>query len=505
MRLLLPLLALLCGCVSAQTIDAERSRFLSAPNGRTGTYAPYRLVLTDLQGADSFTVHSDAPGVSLRREVASAGKQELEVVLPIMVGDDVTVRVSDEAGLERASISPRMPLRRIEPDYARPYAAVFSNNPVYARVLVPNSPRTAVCDYFELGEFFNDWRLFDGYDALVIINPDEARLPPGSQRAIAEYCSLGGNALIIGSFRLGEKDVDVPAPADPQVLLIRGVAVQRFGYGPGAIYRVGFDDLQHSQLAADVVVDALRDQFWFGAADAPGGKPQSRIPPQQTPYPPPLPPADAAPTPLFWGLGGGVLLLCLLAPLVGARVTKRTWPAQLVVLAGCLTVGGVAVTQDRPLPTIELTSVLRGGEGAAASQRTFMLAEDSWNADIEINLNDADRRLARRLAGRPGWNAWAIDLPLVALPDTRGDSSELTGAMVGDEIFRDFATRAHRGGTQFSTSDAYLLEWWLEQNAFRGRNASLTPLEWPSAANGFDDARVIQRSAIRVTDKRLPG
>lgn len=278
MRLLLPLLALLCGCVSAQTIDAERSRFLSAPNGRTGTYAPYRLVLTDLQGADSFTVHSDAPGVSLRREVASAGKQELEVVLPIMVGDDVTVRVSDEAGLERASISPRMPLRRIEPDYARPYAAVFSNNPVYARVLVPNSPRTAVCDYFELGEFFNDWRLFDGYDALVIINPDEARLPPGSQRAIAEYCSLGGNALIIGSFRLGEKDVDVPAPADPQVLLIRGVAVQRFGYGPGAIYRVGFDDLQHSQLAADVVVDALRDQFWFGAADAPGGKPQSRIP-----------------------------------------------------------------------------------------------------------------------------------------------------------------------------------------------------------------------------------
>jgi len=288
-------------------------------------------------------------------------------------------------------------------------------------------------------------------------------------------------------------------------MLIRGVPVQRFGYGPGAIHRIAFDELQRSQLAADVVMDALRAQVWYGGSRAPGATPQSRIPPQLSPCPPPLPPSDAAPTPLFWGLGGGVLLLCLLAPLLGARVTRRAWPAQLVVLAGCAAMGGVALTQDRPLPVVELTAIVRSGEGQAASQRTFLMAESSWHDEIVVNLDDRERSLPRRIPARAGWHAWAIDLPLVRMPASRGASSDLSGGMVGEEIFRDFATRAHRGATQFSTSDAYPLEWWLEGDAFRGRHAALTPLEWTFPAEQFRDARVIVRSAIGVTDKRVPG
>jgi hypothetical protein len=79
---------------------------------------------------------------------------------------------------------------------------------------------------------------------------------------------------------------------------------------------------------------------------------------------------------------------------------------------------------------------------------------------------------------------------------------ELQGAMIGDQVFRDYASDAHRGDTEFSTSDAYLLEWWLEANAYRGRAAALRPLEWPVAAPSFDDARVVTRGAIGVTLQR---
>jgi hypothetical protein len=496
MRLILPMLVLmLAGVLPAQVIDGDASRFLSAPNGRTGTFAPYRLSVRQIDGLETLVVTSEAQGVKLTREVAVAGKAEVEITLPVFVGDGARVNVRGKGAEFTPGIEPRLPLRRIEPDYARPYVAVFSNDPVYARVLVPNAPRQAV----------SDWRLLDGYDAIVIINPGETRLPPGSQQAIAEFCSLGGAALVIGSFRLGEKDVDVPAPADPTVKVVRGVAVQRFGYGPGAIYRIGFDELQRSRTAPDVVVDALRDHLWFGADSAPGGKPQSRVPPRLTPFAPPLPPAEAAPTAIFWGLGGGVLLLCLLAPVIGSRLTKRAWAAQLVVAAGCAGLGALGLAQDRPLPTVELTAVIRSGESEVASSRTFVLAEDSWRGTLEVELGGADRVLPRRVPGIAGWHAWAIDRPLVKLPAARGEQAELSSGMVGAEIFRDYATRAHRQGTQFSTSDAYPLEWWLEQNAYRGHMAKLAPLEWPGEPIQLDDARVIERGAIGVTVKRAPG
>jgi hypothetical protein len=498
MKLLL--LALLCCCaLPAQVIDTERSGFLSAPNGRTGTWAPYRLVLREVVG-DTLTVSSEAPGVTLTRQVAVAGLAETEVVIPVFVGEGARL------GVGQAAHEPTLPLRRVDPDYARPYVAVFSSDPVYARGVLPSTPRGAICDYYELSGFFGDWRLLDGYDAVVIFNPLETRLPAGSQRALAEFCSLGGAALIVGSFRFGEKAVDLPPPAELQVMQVRDVQLQRMGYGAGAIYRVGFDELRLSQSAPDVIIEALRDQLWFGAGQAPAGTPESRVPPVRTPMGPPLPPPDAAPSPLFWGLAGGLLLLCGLAPLVAGRLTRRAWPAQLALLAGCAGIAGLALLQTRPLPTLEVSALLRGGEGEARCARVFLLAEREWTETLTVDLDDqAYRGLPRKLPGRPGWHAWAEDLPLVAQGAGRAGPVRLAFGMVGKLSFRDFSTRAHRGETGFSTDDAHLLEWWLDANAYRGRRAELQPLEWRFPERPGAELRVVPRGAIGVTVKREGG
>lgn len=498
MRLLV-LSLLCCGALSAQVIDAERSGFLSAPNCRTGTWAPYRLVLREVSG-DNLAISSESPGVKLSRQVAVSGRTELEIVIPVFVGDGSKLVAGP------ASVEPTLPLRRIDPDYGRPYVAVFSSDPVYARGVLPSTPRGAVCDYFDLAEFFTDWRLLDGYDAIVIFNPQETRLPVGSQRAMAEFCSLGGAALVVGSFRFGEKAVDLPPPAEPRLMQFRDVPLQRMGYGAGAIYRIGFEELRHSQSAPDVIIDALRDHLWFGANRAPAGTPESRVPPTRSPMGPPRPPQDAAPAPLFWGLAGGLLLLCGLAPVVAGRLSRRAWPAQVGVLLGCAAIGGLALLQPRPLPVIEASVLVRGGDGGAHSARVFLLAEQPWADTLIVDLDDpAYRGLPRKLPGRPGWRAWAEDLPLVDAGSGRSEPVLLAFGMVGEFSFRDFATRAHRGETGFSTSDAHLLEWWLDANAYRGRRAEVMPLEWNFQERMEGAATFIPRAAIGVTPKREGG
>ena len=117
MKLLLILLVF-AGTLSAQSIDRERSRFLTTPNGRSGTYAPFRLALKGLEGQDTVTVHSRSPGVTLDKQVAVAGVGTIEVVIPVLVGEGSSVEVSGSANDEFA---PTLPTRRIEPDYERPY------------------------------------------------------------------------------------------------------------------------------------------------------------------------------------------------------------------------------------------------------------------------------------------------------------------------------------------------------------------------------------------------
>jgi hypothetical protein len=497
-RLAACLVLLLGVCqLGAQTIDESRSRFLSSPNARAGTCAPYRLVVGGLAGIGTLEVSSKAGSVVLTRQVAVEGRETIEVVLPVMIVPGVQLRAGE------AQITPELPLRRIEPDYARPYVAVFSADPVYARGLLPSAQSTAICDYYELSEFFTDWRMFDGYDAIVILNPAELRLPEGSQRAIAEFCSLGGATLVAGSFRLGEKAVDLPAPADPEVQIHRGVSVQRFGYGAGAIYRVSADALRQSASGSDVMIDALRDHLWYGAERAPSGKPASRAAPERPPLAPPLPPADAVPGPLFWALAGGLLLVAGIVPVLFSRFTKRVWPAQLAVAAGCTGIAGLSIVQERPLPAIESCAIVYTGEGEAASMRMFVHAQAAWRDEIRVDLDSADRRMLRESAALPRWRGWVVDRPLIAPADDRGLPAELHGGMVGPLSFRDFATSAHRGDTEFSTDDAYLLDWWLDASAYRGRLAELAPVEWRQQAGSWDGARVLHRGAIRITPKRV--
>lgn len=501
------LLCLLGPMLSAQTIDTQQSRFMGSPNGRTGAYAPFRVTLNDLGSSDSVTVRSLSRGVVLEKQVAVAGLETVEVLIPVLVADEALVSVSAKPGGPATDeFKPGLPLRRIEPDYARPYVAVFSTDPLYARGVLPSAPNSAICDYFELAEFFSDWRMLDAYDAVIIFNPSDLRLPAGSQRAIAEFCSLGGACLIVGSFRLGEKAVDLPPPADPTVINFRDVQAQRFGYGAGAIYRFGADELRRSRSAQLVLVDALRDHTWYGADRAPAGKPESRLAPERIPSPSPLPPDDVLPKPLFWALGGGLLLLCGLVPMVAGRVTKRTWVSHVILLSCCSGLAAAALLQTRPLPTVETSALIRLGEGDATSARVFMIAEQTWREAVVVDLNDStDRRLPRRMVSIPGWRAWVIDAPLVGKPTSVGASVELAFGLVSDVSFRDFGAQARLGETEFSTSEAFLVEWWLETNAYRGRRARLSPVEWASGLVRFDDARLETRGAIGVTYRREGG
>lgn len=490
------LLILLCGPLCAQSFDEGKSRFLSAPHGRTGTWAPYRLALTNLDGLDTVTVKSIAPGVVLEKQVAAAGVSEVEIILPVYLHEGARLLVGE------TEFKPELPVRRVEPDYARAYTAVFSSDPVYARGVMASTPTGAICDYYELGQFFTDWRLFDGYDAVVIFNPTDVRLPAGSQRAIAEFCSLGGVVVVAGSFLFGEKGVNVPPPAEPTLPVLRGVRAQRYGYGPGAIYRFGFDDLRNSPSAHLVLADALHDQMWFGATRAPGGKPMSRIPPAGRPHPSPLPLEEVRPTTLFWALGGGLLLLCGLAPVLAARATKRAWVSHSVLALGCAGIGGGALLQDSPQAPMEYSMIVSTGEGEAASARLYVQAEHTWGNTLTVSLDGDSRDLPRQSDAPPGWHAWTLDRPLVKTPADRSDAVTLKRARIGELIFRDFATQAHRGGTDFSTSEAFLLGWWLEENAYRGRTEQLAPLEPLAEGYSQPGAEMRYRGGIRVTEVR---
>jgi hypothetical protein len=131
----------------------------------------------------------------------------------------------------------------------------------------------------------------------------------------------------------------------------------------------------------------------------------------------------------------------------------------------------------------------------------FVHAQRAWQAEIRVDL-DAQRHMARSSSALPEWHGWVVDVPLVVAAGDRKAGVEQQGGMVGDVSFRDFGTAAHRGETQFSTDDAYLLDWWLEANAYRGRLGELVPAEWPQSGVSWQGARLIERGAIRLSPKR---
>ena len=134
--------------------------------------------------------------------------------------------------------------------------------------------------------------------------------------------------------------------------------------------------------------------------------------------------------------------------------------------------------------------------------RIFVHAQAAWQEEVRVDLDSSERHMLRESAALPHWRGWVVDVPLVVPREDRAQPVQLHGGMVGAMSFRDFATTAHRGNTGFSTDDAYLLEWWLEANAYRGRLAELAPAEWPHLGVSWDGARPVQRGAIRLSQKR---
>lgn len=471
---LLALLALLAPGLCAQAIDRQRSGFATEPQARPGTCAPFRLQFDAPAGSTAkLEVHWGK--VVLTREVAVAGPGATALLpVPAVPGARVVVRVGDQQDW----LEPAIPPRSASAAHSQPYVAMFASDPLYARAILPNQPGTMLVDYFSTEEFFADWRLADGYDALVLLNPDDARLPQGSQRAIAEFCSLGGAVIVAGSFRFGELASALPAPGEPVPMLLREVPALRFEYGAGAIYRFEWEALRRARSAQAVVQQALSDHLWQGAAVAPGGPAPSRAAPAGLPLLIPGPPAQAAPGPGFWVLASALLLVCLLAPLLATRLSAAGWLPGAMLAGLALAIGGLALLQTGPAVMADAWTVVLAGprDDGPRAWRSFVVAESSVTV-WRINLDDAaNRALPRPLPAIDGRPAWLVDLPL-APRGLSGPVVELRQGLIAGQGFRDFAAEARTGGAGFGREPGRLLDWWLETHAWRGRMAALAPAQ----------------------------
>lgn len=495
------MLLVLVPALAAQTIDREQSRFLTEPHGRPGTCAPYRLQFSAAAGSTA-TVEVHWGSVLLARAVP-VPEATVAVVLPVPVGQGVKLLV--RVGEAQDSHEPRLPPRSAAASHEQPYVAVFSGDPLYARAVLPSSPGQVLADYFATAEFFDDWRLGDGYDALVLFNPDDARLPHGAQRAIAEYCSLGGAVFVAGSFRFGEQAGDLPAPGDPEPVTLRDVPVQRFEYGAGAIYRCEWEALRKARSAQQVIRDAVLDHLWQGAEKPPGGPAHSRALAGSLPLLEPGPMAQGGAGPLFWVLATALVMGCVVGPLLMVRVSKAGWLPGVVVIGLCAVVGGLGATQSGPQPGADQWSVALTGPrpGGPAALRSFVVSEPAvptWRVDLtDTNARPLPRPLTA-VAGRP---AWLVDLPLAASPQ-RGKAAELRFGVIEGLGFRDFATAARGGEFGYARDQGRLLDWWLENHAWRGRMADLAPCQITQAV-APPGCQVRAAGAIAITTVRWQG
>lgn len=474
MKCVLALLLLACtGLLDAQAIDRQRSRFLSEPNGRAGTCAPFRLRFSAPAGS-LVEVEIRWRSVLLAKTVPVADAAA-ETVVPVPVAQGVSLTVRVDGAID--TFEPRLPSRLAGASYDQPYVAVFASDPMYARAIMPGGAGALLVDYFDTAEFFTDWRLLDGYDAVVLFNPDDARLPAGAQRAFAEFCSLGGAAFVAGSFRFGEQAVPVPSPGEPELAQFDGTAVHRFDYGAGTIYRCEWEALRKSRSAQQVIRLALCDHMWAGAAVAPGGPAASRTPPSSLPVLRPGPQAKGAPGPLFWVLAGALLFGAALAPVIASRISGRTWLPGAAIAVLAVGIGGAALTQGGPTPVADTWVVFATGPRVQGpcSARGFVLAEPAiteWKIELDA---PGERPMPRPVPAVEGRNAWVVDRPLAGSIRAQAGRAELRSGRVADANFRDFAAAARLGSHGFNDENGRVLEWWLENNAWHGRSAAVAP------------------------------
>jgi hypothetical protein len=490
------LVVLLAPLLAARAIDRERSRFLTEPHGRPGTCAPFRLVFTAQSDVERVTVtHANT---RLACDVSTLPGEKAEVVVPVFVSPDVVIGVAGD------EFTPRLPLRRMEPSYDQPYAAVFASDIVYVPTLVPNDPGRMACDYFENREFFTDWRLLDGYDALIMFQPESQRPPDGTQRTIAEFCSLGGVAIIVGSFRMGEKAEGLPPPGAPEVMTVGDVAAQRMAYGPGAIYRFEFDALRRHGNPHVVLREAILDHLWFGNDRAPGGLPPTRASAAHPPMLAPAAPDPQRPGVLFAALGGAMLLICGVAPLVAGRFRAGRWVVGPAIVVSACAIAALATLQSQPQPVVDQWIVVNGGpdDSAVTSIRAICLPGEAVANMLDVDLQSTPRWLPRPFRGAQGHEGWQIDVPLVG--GEHDAAVEYAEGRIGGVNFRDYAALAYDGEGGFSTQQARLLDWWVETNAYRGRAAALGPASARFDVPTLGDVNQRTCGALWVANRRGP-
>jgi hypothetical protein len=336
-----------------------------------------------------------------------------------------------------------------------------------------------------------------------MFQPEAQRPPDGTQRTIAEFCSLGGVAIIVGSFRMGEKAEGLPPPGAPEIMNFGGVAAQRMAYGPGAIYRFEFDALRIHGNPHVVLRAAMLDHLWFGHERAPAGTPPTRAGVAHPPMLAPGAPDPQRPGALFAALAGALLLICGVAPLVAGRVRPGRWVIAPAIIAGAAAIAALATLQPRPQPVVDQWIVVNAGqEDSVASIRAFGMPGEAVGETLEVDLASTPRWLPRPLRSAQGHAGWQIDAPLAGGQHT--DLVEYAGGRIGGINFRDYAALAYDGDGGFSVEQARLLDWWLEANAYRGRAAALGPADAQFIVPALSGVNLRQRGALWVANRRGP-
>ena len=493
----------ICACgAGAQAINHDETRLLSAPNGRPGCFAPLQVVFDAPDGAKSALVESVSDGVILTRQVNVEKAGRVTTRLPWLVAKGSKVRVTISG--QNDEFTPPMPTRPQTPGYGRIYAAVFAPDIAKARELLPPGD-DLTCDYFTEDEAFEDWRMLDGYDAVICLN--SPRLRPPVMQAMAHFATLGG--VLVAAFS-ESPEVLVAAGFDTPPKFAR-VKLLDFSFdhaatAAGAVFNLRDNTPGAQSQSRNLVIAAVRSHRWRGDDVPPSGPAPTRA--VSEPYErgwlqpqgqePPGVPA------LFFALAGLALLLTVLGPVVAARLTSRTWVAPLAIALGALVLCWLGLLQSGPPATIEVFTVeSRGGD--VASTRSYITCEAIAGAPdvLAINLDsEGPRRLARLAPARMGSRAWVVDTPLTQTLET-GKAVELHTGKIEGLIFRDYAAKARRGQTHFDEGQARILDWWLEANAYRGRDAKLAPaipLDEPLA--DWPNTYWRRRGAITVTPLR---
>lgn len=493
----LALLLLCAAAAPAQAIDAARSGLLSAPRARPGCFAPLRVVFEAPPGATGALIESVSPGVVLTRQVNLSKAGATEARIPWFVGAGSFVRVSISGA--SAEFTPPMPARPQLPSYGRHYTAVFAPDPAAAREALRPGDEWP-CDFFSDSEAFEDWRMLDGYDAVMLFNPGSAAWPAGLAQALTDFASLGGAIITTDSFT-------PPKATAPTTLALEDVAFSRQFCGAGAVYRVRHASLLAATNPSRAIIAALRDHRWHGADLPPSGPAPSRAisEPHARAWLVPLPPHEPPAPPLFFALCGLLLLASLLAPVLAARLSRRVWPGALAVFLASLAVAGPAALQPGPPVTIEASQV-ELALGDVASRRSFVTAPVSQGSALvwAVNLDAAGPRLLPRQApARVQYSAWMVDEPDSKPMRAAAQGFELKAGSISGEMFRDFAASARRGQTSLDEGKALVLDWWLEANAYRGRDATLRGAEASTQPlTDRENAHWRFRGAISVTPLR---